>query len=148
MPMRTRSLVQSPTESLCGRLKVGGLNGWMLATRCEASCWLMFCASMTLTHWVSPLPGRGRHGEAVWLRYSASPCLSMTRCRALPGGFSTPPSAGLNCCFKVEPTDLDNAGRRTSRKPAKLGSLRRLHFRAKFTRQRGGLFSGCLAALP
>jgi cobalt/nickel transport system ATP-binding protein len=26
----------------------------------------------------------------------------MTRCRALPAGFSTPPSDGFNCCFKVE----------------------------------------------
>ncbi len=33
MPMRTRSLVQSPTESWCGRLKVGRLNGRFLATR-------------------------------------------------------------------------------------------------------------------
>ena len=62
----------------------------------------MFCSSMTFTHWVSTLPARCRGGETVWLRCSASPCLGMTRCRALPAGFSIPPSVGFNCCFKVE----------------------------------------------
>ena len=36
MPMRTSSLVQPPTESLCGRLNIGKLNGRILATRREA----------------------------------------------------------------------------------------------------------------
>jgi len=62
----------------------------------------MLSAPMTLTMWVSPLPARCRDGESVWLRCSSSPCLGMTRRRALPAGFSTPPSDGFLCCFKDE----------------------------------------------